>query len=77
MVYRRNLYQGWRHRTYLYRAVDETGQTVEFLFSEKRDRCTARRFFAAAIERNVRPESETGANTATILKAGRFRNRDR
>ena len=30
---------------YLYRAVDSTGQTIEFILSAKRDTRTAKRFF--------------------------------
>jgi len=38
--------------TYLYRAVDKQGQTVDFLLSEKRDIAAAKRFFVKAIENN-------------------------
>ena len=38
----------WR---YLYRAVDSTGQTIDFLLSAKRDKPTARRFFRRALGR--------------------------
>jgi transposase-like protein len=34
---------------YLYRAVDATGQTIEFLLSPKRDAAAARRFFRKAL----------------------------
>ena len=37
---------GW---TYLYRAVDKQGRTVDFLLSERRDVAAAKRFFSAAI----------------------------
>jgi transposase-like protein len=36
----------------LYRAVDRTGQTVDFLLSEHRDIVAAKRFFARAIEKH-------------------------
>jgi len=38
----------WR---YLYRAVDGTGQTVDFLLSAKRDKKAAKRFFRQALGR--------------------------
>jgi putative transposase len=41
---------------YLYRAIDSTGDTVEFLFSEHRDLAAARRFFNKALERHGRPD---------------------
>ena len=42
----------WR---YLYRAVDGTGQTIDFLLSAKRDKKAAKRFFRQALGReNVR-----------------------
>ncbi|MEN3931809.1 IS6 family transposase [Microvirga sp. W0021] len=44
---------------YLYRAIDNYGLTVEFLFSEKRNIRAARLFFKKAFERNDRPESIT------------------
>jgi transposase-like protein len=34
---------------YLYRAVDTTGQTIDFLLSRKRDAAAARRFFRKAL----------------------------
>ena len=34
---------------YLYRAVDKSGDTVDFLLTAKRDRAAARRFFQRAI----------------------------
>ena len=39
----------WR---YLYRAVDGTGQTIEFLLSAKRDKKAAKRFFRRALGRD-------------------------
>jgi transposase-like protein len=35
--------------TYLYRAVDSTGATINFLLSETRDLTSARRFFQKAL----------------------------
>ncbi len=37
---------------YLYRAIDSTGDTVEFWFSEHRDMPAAKRFFRNALERH-------------------------
>ena len=37
------------HWTYLYRAVDSTGSTIDFLLSETRDLGAARRFFQKAL----------------------------
>ncbi len=45
--------------TYLYRAVDKQGQTVDFLLSEKRDIAAAKRFFSKAIGNNEAPAKIT------------------
>ena len=45
--------------TYLYRAVDKQGRTVDFLLSEKRDKAAAKRFFKKAIGNNGAPEKIT------------------
>ena len=42
--------------TYLYRAVDSGGDTVEFFFSENRDLPAAKRFLRKALEHHGRPE---------------------
>jgi transposase-like protein len=39
---------GWR---YLHRAVDGTGQTIDFQLSAKRDKQAARRFFRRTLRR--------------------------
>ena len=41
---------------YLYRAVDSNGDTVEFLFSERRNLTAAKRFLRKALKRHGRPE---------------------
>ena len=41
--------------TYLYRAVDKQGRTVDFLLSEKRDVGAAKRFFSKAMKNNGAP----------------------
>jgi putative transposase len=55
---------------YLYRAVDKTGATVDFLLTAKRDCKAALRFLRKAISYNGTPEKITidksGANTAAI-----------
>jgi transposase-like protein len=40
---------------YLYRAIDNLGDTVEFYFSEQRDLVAAKRFLAKALERHGPP----------------------
>jgi putative transposase len=55
---------------YLYRAVDKTGDTVDFLLTGKRDKAAARRYLERAINLHGLPEKVTidksGANTAAI-----------
>jgi putative transposase len=46
----------WR---YLYRAVDKTGQTIDFLLTEERDEQAAKRFLTTAIRRHGVPEKIT------------------
>ena len=41
--------------TYLYRAVDKYGRTVDFLLSERRDVSAAKRFFSRAIRHHGTP----------------------
>ena len=56
--------------TYLYRAVDRDGQTLEFMLSENRDTAAARRFFKRAVATNGVPEriviDKSGANLAGL-----------
>src|ERR671922_842705 len=57
----------WR---YLYRAMDKTGQTIDFLLTEHRDEAAALRFLKKAIQRHGVPEKITidgsEANAAAI-----------
>jgi putative transposase len=57
----------WR---YLYRAVDKTGQTIDFLLTEERDEQAAKGFLTKAIRRHGVPETITidgsAANEAAI-----------
>ena len=43
------------HWVYLYRAVDKTGRTVDFLLSKKRDMGAAKRFFSQAMKQHGAP----------------------
>tara|TARA_R110001632_G_scaffold96724_1_gene203097 strand:+ start:601 stop:1089 length:489 start_codon:yes stop_codon:yes gene_type:complete len=56
--------------TYYYRAVDNTGKTLDFMLSERRDRAAARRFFKRAIGTNGVPDrvviDKSGANLAGL-----------
>jgi transposase-like protein len=45
--------------TYLYRAVDQQGLTVDFLLSEHRDIAAAKQFLTRAVERHGAPERIT------------------
>ena len=55
---------------YLYRAVDKSGDTLDFMLSEKRDTKAARRFFQKAIATNGVPSKividKSGANRAGV-----------
>ena len=55
----------------LYRAVDKTGQTVDFLLTAHRDKKAALRFLKKAIRQHGRPTKVTidqsGANTAALI----------
>jgi putative transposase len=55
---------------YLYRAVDKSGNTIDFLLSKKRDKKAAKRFFAKAIGSHGLPEKVTidksGSNQSAL-----------
>jgi putative transposase len=57
---------------YLYRAVDQQGQTMDFWLTEHREKAAALRFLKKAIRRNGLPETLTidgsDANEATIKR---------
>jgi transposase-like protein len=57
---------------YLYRAVDKTGQTIDFLLTKERDEQAAKRFLIKAIRRHGVPGKITidgsEANAAAITK---------
>ena len=57
-------------RTYLYRAVDRDGQTLDFMLSKRRDTAAARRFFKQAIGTNGVPDrvviDRSGTNLAGL-----------
>ena len=57
--------------TYLYRAVDSRGQTIDFLLSAKRDAAAAKRFFRKALARphTVNPRTVTVDKNPAYLKA--------
>ena len=59
--------------TYLYRAVDSRGQTIDFLLSARRDTTAAKRFFRKALTRphTVNPRTLTVDKTLPI--PGRLR----
>jgi transposase, IS6 family len=57
--------------TYLYRAVDKTGQTIDFLLAAKRDAAAAKRFFRKALAQphTVNPRMITVDKNACYPKA--------
>ena len=56
--------------TYLYRAIDKYGNTVDFMLSKQRDEAAATAFFQQAIEDNGLPDKvvidKSGANNAGL-----------
>ena len=55
---------------YLYRALDKSGDTIDFMLSKKRDKKAAKRFFAKAIGTHGLPEKVTidksGSNKSAL-----------
>jgi transposase-like protein len=65
---------------YLYRAIDSTGQTIEFLLTAKRDTAAAKRFLRKAIDAsgNAMPRvMNVDKNPAISGCGGRFETRKR
>ena len=62
---------------YLYRAVDKSGDTIDFMLFEKRDFTAAKRFFCKAIGFNGQPEKVTidksGANNLALIRINKSR----
>ncbi len=65
---------------YLYRAVDKSGNTIDFMLSKKRDLKAAKRFFCKAIGFNGRPEKATidksGSNNAALKSINKSLGKD-
>jgi putative transposase len=55
--------------TYLYRAIDSNGDTVEFWFSDRRNLAAAKRFLHKALKRHGRPERIVIDGSQTNLEA--------
>ena len=62
--------------TYLYRAVDKFGKTLDFMLSKRRNKSAATKFFARALEVNGLPRKividKSGANTVGITTINRM-----
>ena len=58
----------WR---YLYRAVDKTGQTIDFLLTKERDEKAAKRFLTKAIRRNGVPERSLSMGVRPMQRRSR------
>jgi IS6 family transposase len=51
---------------YLYRAIDQYGQVIDVLVSQKRDLAATRRFFTGVLEHGLRPAEVTTDRTPAI-----------
>ena len=62
--------------TYLYRAVDRDGQTLDFMLSEQRDTASAKQFFARALSTNGIPKriviDKSRSNDASIKEINKI-----
>jgi putative transposase len=63
--------------TYLYRAVGNAGNTVDFLLRAHRDKAAARRYLEKAIDRNGAPETVTTDKSGANLAARQAINAER
>src|SRR5918993_5996354 len=63
---------------YLYRAVDATGQTIDFLLSPRRDAAAVQRFFRKALKQpqTVNPRTITADKNASYPIATKAMKRD-
>src|SRR5437588_11100470 len=57
----------WR---YLYRAIDQFGQVIDVLLSDRRDTNAARRFFTAALSCSTRPAEVTTMGHRCVSQSG-------
>ena len=53
---------------YLYRAIDQFGQVIDVLVSQKRDLAATRRFFTRALEHGLRPNEVTTDQAAAYAR---------
>jgi len=53
---------------YLYRAIDQDGQVIDVMVSQKRDLAAARRFFTRALEHGLRPTEVTTDRASAYLR---------
>jgi transposase, IS6 family len=53
---------------YLYRAIDQCGQVIDVLVSQKRDLTTTRRFFTRMLEHGLRPTEVTTDQAAAYAR---------
>jgi IS6 family transposase len=58
--------------TYLYRAVDSLGQTIDFLLSNRRDAAAAKRFFRKALAQSHTVNPRTTAEMKRTGELWRF-----